>query len=352
MIAKLSKRGDEPAFGKKNPVSHLRAFGVGAACALLIIAGCSAPSLLITPVSSNRSLQETVLSRDSFFAMSKIAMIDVSGEIANSRRALLFGTGENPVSLLVEQLDKARSDRSVKAVVLRINSPGGSVVASEIMHDEIMRFRKTGRPVVAVMMDVAASGGYYIACACDEIIAHPSTVTGSIGVIMQMVDVTGTMNMIGVKTDAITSGPFKDAGSPLRAMKPNERELFQHMVDDMYDRFIEAVVAGRSSLDEAHVRKLADGRVYTARQALEAGLIDRIGSVHDAIECAKQRAGVKQVRIVTYHRPAEYKPNYYAQAPNTPTGDVNLIKIDPSALLGLTTPRFLYLWRPAMGAAR
>jgi len=307
-------------------------------------AGCTPPSLLITPVSGRRALEETELSRDSLFAIAKIALIDVSGTIQNESTTRLFGEGENPVSVLLEQLDKARRDPFVKAVILRINSPGGTVVASELMHDEITHFKKSGKPVVAVMMDVAASGGYYVACACDEIVAQPSTITGSIGVIMLIFDVSGTMNLIGVKSDAITSGVHKDSGSPFRALRPEERQLFENVVGDMYGRFVKVVDEGRPGLDEAKVRSLADGRIYTANQALESGLIDRISSLRDTIASVKKRVGVKNVRVVAYQRSHEYRPNYYAQAPSSPAGDVNLLKLDMPSALTPPTPQFLYLW--------
>lgn len=311
--------------------------------------GCNAPSLLITPVSSNRELVETELMRDSAFAMDKIALIDVSGVIMNGHESPWFGSGEHPVSLLAEQLDKARKDKAVKAVILRINSPGGTVAASELIHDEIEYFKRaTGRPVVAAMMDVAASGGYYIACACDEIVAQPSTITGSIGVIMQMFDLSDTLSKIGVKTDAITSGVHKDSGSPLRPLRAEERELFQKIVADMYDRFVKVVVAGRPKLDEARVRALADGRVYTATQALDTGLIDRIASLRDTVSAVKQRTGVANVRVVGYRRSAAYKPNVYAEAPLRPSGDVNLFKVDLPTWLSSATPRFMYLWSPGL----
>ena len=312
------------------------------------IPACHAPSLLITPVSSRRQLEETELSRDTFLARDKIALIDISGTIQNAETGFFFSPGDNPVSLLLEQLDVARRDSAVKAVILRINSPGGTVVASELMHDEIAHFRKTtGKPVVAVMMDLAASGGYYVACACDEIVAQPSTVTGSIGVIMLLFDVTGTMNLIGVKGDAITSGPFKDAGSPFRAMEPVEREWFQKIVLDMYDRFVKVVVAGRPKLDEGTVRKLADGRVYTAGQALEVGLIDRIATLRDTVDDLKKQTDSTAVRLIAYQRPYDYRPNYYAAAPVSPaTANVNLLNISlPSSLLP-RAPQFLYLWAP------
>ncbi len=322
----------------------------GGVCGLMLVmligvalGGCSAPSLLITPVSGRRALEETELSRDSFLASDKIAIIDVSGVIINASRPQFLGAGEHPVSLLLEQLDKARRDPHVKGVLLRINSPGGTVGASELMHDEILHFKKSGKPIVAVMMDVAASGGYYISCACDEIIAQNSTITGSIGVIMQLFDVSGIMGLIGVESNAITSGVYKDTGSPFRAMEPDERELFQAIVNDMFDRFVDVVVAGRPKLDEAEVRRLADGRVYTARQALEAGLIDRIAPMREAIVIVKKRAGVKRMRLVTFSRPYTYRPNYYAQSPGT---EVNLIKTS----LGLPsmTPRFMYVWQPTL----
>ena len=312
----------------------------------LILPACNAPSMLITPVSGKRKLVETELRRDSRFAADKIALIDVTGIILNAPKTQLLSQGEHPVSLLLEQLDKARRDRAVKAVILRINSPGGSVVASELMHEEIRHFKESGKPVIAVMIDVAASGGYYIACACDEIVAQPSTVTGSIGVLMQMLDLSETMRKIGVKADAITSGPHKDSGSYFRPMRPEERAVFQAIIDEMYDRFLEVVAEGRPRLDKEAVRSLADGRVYTATQALELGLIDRIATMRDTLEAAKTRVGAKNTRLVSYHRPLEYKPNYYAGTPRTPASEVNLIKVDLSNHLPTPTPRFMYLWSP------
>lgn len=315
--------------------------------AAVSLPGCTPPSLLITPVSSRRELQETVVERDSIFAIDKIALIDVSGMIQNSERTKLLGAGEQPVSLLLEQLDHARCDPFVKAVILRINSPGGTVVASELMHDEIMHFRETtGKPVVAVMMDMATSGAYYIACACDQIVAQPSSVTGSIGVIMMMFDVSGTMNKIGVSTDAITSGIHKDSGSPFRPMRPEERELFQTIVNDMYEKFVAVVIAGRPKLTAARVRALADGRVYTATQAVDNGLIDGIGSLREATAVTKECVGSRSVRLVRYHRSYEYKPNYYAQAPISQTQDVNFLKVDLQGALLPPSPQFLYLWAP------
>jgi len=250
-----------------------------AASAALI--GCGPTAYKITPVPAQEELQETVVLTEGGLFPTKIAQVEVDGLIVNSRKFSLWGEGENPVSLFAEKLDKAAADPSVKAVVLRINSPGGGVTASDLMYGEVLNFKKrTGRPVVAVLMDVAASGGFYVACSADEIVANPTTVTGSIGVIMQSVNFAGTMSKLGIAADAITSGKMKDAGSPLRPMKPEEREIFQKLVNQFYDRFVAVVAAGRSKkLTEAKVRELADGRVYSAQQALELGFVDHVGSL-------------------------------------------------------------------------
>lgn len=320
-------------------------FGLG----MVAVTGCMPDGILLTPVSTNRELVEETVIRERGLPSDKIAVIDVTGILMNAYEPQFFGQGEHPVSRLLEQLDKAERDPHVVAVVLRINSPGGSVTASELVHHEVTRFRKsTGKPVFAVMMDVAASGGYYVACACDEIWAYSSSVTGSIGVLAQFLDVSGTMQKIGMNAPAITSGPNKDAGSPFKSMTPEQLAIFQTIVDEMYDGFVAVVTSGRPGLTEEKVRELADGRVYTAGQALELGLIDHIGTIRDALSAMKERTGSKAVRVVTYRRPLEYRPNYYAQAPGAPTTgvDVNLIKLDVPSLAGLGTPQFLYLWAP------
>jgi len=311
---------------------------------LVVSSGCMPDALMIKLISSRQELEERELFRDGAFAGDKIAIVDVDGIILNGPQPRLIGEGEHPVSLLTEELDKARRDPRVKGVILRINSPGGSVTASDLMHDEIRRFRVSGKPIAAVMMDVAASGGYYIACACDEIVAQRTTVTGSIGVIMQLFDLEGTLHKIGVTSNTLTSGPHKDTGSPFRAMREEERALFQAVVNDFYERFIEVVDEGRPSLNQAQVRALADGRIYTAQQALEAGLIDRIATLRDSIVAMKERVGSSAVRVVVYHRPQDYRPTYYSKAPGDDSLTVNLLNIqEPSTW---RTPRFLYLWMP------
>ena len=317
---------------------------------LLPAAGCAPTAYKITPIPADRSLEATVVIDEGGWSPAKIVLIDVDGILTNRRSFSLFDEGENAVSLFVEKLDKAAADKNVRAVVLRINSPGGAVTASDLMYSELLHFKeRTGgkRPVVAVLMDVAASGGYYVACGADEIVAHPTTVTGSIGVIMQMVNFADTMRRIGIETDAITSGQMKDAGSPLRKMKPAEREVFQELVDQFFDRFVQVVAAGRPGLDEDKVREIADGRVYSAEEAVELGFVDRIGTLRDAIAAIKAKIKAERVRVVAYHRPLGWKPNVYAQTPAGPA-QVNLVNVVLPQGWPYPQPRFLYLWAPGL----
>ena len=322
-----------------------RRAAIAALPAFLVVAGCSPiGGVKITAVPADQSLKERMVYRHPGWVSNRIAVIDISGVLMNAHKPGLLSEGEQVVSFVVEKLDKAASDKRVKAVVLRINSPGGTVTASDILYQEIVAFKKkTGKPVVAYFQDVAASGAYYLACAADELIAQRTCVTGSIGVIMQMVDVSGAMAKLGISGDAIKSGPFKDAGSPLREMRAGERAVFQAMVDDFYHRFIAVVDAGRPNLDREQIVKLADGRVYTADQALEAGLIDRIGTIHDAVEAAKKRAGITAAHVVMYRRPATWAPNVYARAPRTGGATLNFFNIS-LPFYWTSRPRFMYIW--------
>jgi len=251
------------------------------------------------------------------------------------------------VPLLVrvrEELEKAAGDDKVKAVIVRINSPGGTVTASDIIFRELSSYkRKSNVPVIAVMMDVAASGGYYIALAADTIVAHPTTVTGSIGTIMVSVNAEGLMQKIGVAPVTIKSGARKDMGSPFRTLTPEERAIFQSVIDDLHRQFTDKV-AERRRLAPDVVRNLADGRVYTADQALAAKLVDQIGYMPEALGQARRAAGVDQARVVVYARPREYRATYYARA-DAPNGSLDASLAQLAAIAGLG-PRFLYLWWP------
>ena len=215
-----------------------------------------------------------------FSTQDRVALIRIEGVILDAQATIseLKHYSDNPL---------------VKAIVLRIDSPGGGVVPSQEIHDAVKRVKnKSNKAIIASMGTVAASGGYYIAAATDRIIANPGSLTGSIGVIMEMANFEGLMKKVGVEGVVIKSGRFKDVGSPLRKMSDEERKLLQSVMDDVHQQFIQAVADGRS-LEVSEVEPLADGRIYTGRQAKEARLIDELGDLDDAIHIAADIAGME-----------------------------------------------------------
>ncbi len=311
-----------------------------AALAVLFVGGCvSIPAPGVKPL-----IEKAVGGTGA----DKVLLIDISGLISDKeeRGVLGFQTAPRLTARIREELDKASEDKRVKAVVLRIKTPGGEVTTSDIVHHEIKRFKeKSEVTVVAELMGIATSGGYYIASAADEIIAHPTTVTGAIGVVAYRINATGLMEKIGLTDETIKSGEKKDMGSPIRPMADEERELLQAIIDSMFERFLDAVKEGRPGMDEAALKEVSDGRVYTAEQALKLGLIDRIGYMEDAIERAKERAGIEEARVVAYARPGDYRSNIYSSSKLAAPSTVNLINIDADFLKG-PGMRFMYLWMP------
>ena len=188
-----------------------------------------------------------------------------------------------------EVINKFKTDKNIKALVIRINSPGGAVAPCQEIYKAVKGLNK---PVVISMGSVAASGGLYIAAAGDVIMANPGTITGSIGVIMQSVEVSGTMDKLGMKSQTIKSGEFKDIGSPFREMKPNEREILEKMVLDVYEQFVADLLAGRPNMKEADLRRLADGRIYNGSEAQKLGLVDELGGFEDAVMRAAKLGGL------------------------------------------------------------
>ncbi len=327
---------------------HMRTFALGAVL-WSVVAGCGPTSFVITPIPAEQALREQVVLRESPLATRKIALVDVDGVLRNARSTSVFGvSGENPVSVFSEKLAAAAADRDVRAVVVRINSPGGSVTASDLMYQELVRFRaRTGKPVVAALLDVAASGGYYVACAADRICAQPTTVTGSIGVIMIAPEFSGTMQKLGIAMNVIKSGTLKDAGSPFRTMSEQDRAVFERLIDGMYVRFLEVVGRSRTALPAERIRELADGRVYLGPEARALGLVDEVGTLPDAIAAAKRAAGLERtpVRVVQYARPLAWRPNIYAEAPAGPTS-VNVVNVELPDWLASPAPQMMYLWAP------
>lgn len=253
-------------------------FGVLIVCVLFIIIG------MVIGKPNGRGVKELV-------GPDRIALVNVVGQIVSEdSNSLWFGQRASS-GRVIQELKRAAADSSVKAVILRVNSPGGSTVASQEIHAEVMKLRSSGCPVFVSMAESAASGGYYISVPADYIFANPSTITGSIGVIMEIQDLSRVYDKIGIKHEVIKSGQYKDIGSPYREISDREQEILQTLVDDTYDQFIDAVAVGRGMPVES-VRAIADGRIYTGRQALELGLVDELGTLEDTIDYARKVTGL------------------------------------------------------------
>jgi protease-4 len=213
-----------------------------------------------------------------FYLYPGIGYVEVRGTIFDSRRT-------------VKWINQLRKDPRVKAILVRIDSPGGGVAASQEIYGALMKAKEEGKPVVAFLGTVAASGGYYIACAADKIVSNPGTITGSIGVIMEFPVVERLLEKIGLEFEIIKSSEHKDIGSPFRPMTPKERKLMEEVVMDVYDQFIDVVVNSRG-IPRDSLKKIADGRILSGKQALNFGLVDMLGVEEDAIEEARKLGGI------------------------------------------------------------
>lgn len=280
----------------------------------------------------------------------KVVVMPVKGIISDEMDDQMFRSKPGVVQELVSQLDIARSDPEVKAVLLKVDSAGGSVTASDILYNEILKFRQeTGIKVVVVMMNYAASGGYYISLPADYIIAHPTTVTGSVGVIFIRPDIHELMGKIGVDVKVDTSGQHKDMGSILRSSTEKEDHLFQSLVGNLGDRFIDKVIEHRNISGDV-VDDIKTARIFLADEARKAGLVDEVGYLPDAVDKAKDLAGLhKDSKVVVYRRSHFANDNIYNPA---------LMNAGPStgSLIDLGLPRhltrnlsgFYYLWVPGL----
>lgn len=255
---------------------------------------------------------------------SEIALVHVNGMLMDS-------------SEIVRQLSKYRRDAKIKAIIVRIDSPGGTVGPAQEIYDEINKIKDAKKIVYASLGSVAASGGYYIACAADYVLANPGTLTGSIGAIMAFNNVEELAKKIGVRPAVIKSGAFKDSGSPLRSMEAKERKLLQNVVDDVHQQFVQAVSLGRN-LSEAEVKQFADGRIMTGKQALEFKLVDEFGGLEKTIEIVGKKIG-----IIGH-------PSVIEEKEDVPFMDW-LMKSAVSknltqSLLPVSAPKLQYLWFP------
>ena len=318
---------------------------VAASLAIALMAcGCGTPSFLITPVSGTQKLREMQVGPGK--GRDKIAVVEVEGMLINARTGGFMQPTENKVSLFKEQLERAANDKNVKAVVLRVNSPGGTVTASDTMYEMLKRFRaRTKKPVVASLQEVTASGGYYVSCASDQIVASPTSVVGSIGVIFNTFDASRGMDKIGLRAEAIKSGPFKDMGSPFKAMTNDERAVMQGMVDEYYGRFVSVVKSNRPITDDAKLKTATDGRVFSGEQALAMGLVDRVGMLEDAIKLAREVGKAPGAKPIMYRRPYGYSGSIYANGA-APAPKANVTQLHIPGVDALLPSGFYYLWQP------
>ncbi|MDP8221988.1 MAG: signal peptide peptidase SppA [Candidatus Lernaella stagnicola] len=208
-----------------------------------------------------------------------IGVVEIVGVIDSSRR-------------ITEQIRDYAEDSGIAGLLVRIDSPGGVVAPTQEIYSELRRTSaETGIPIVASLGSTAASGGYYVAAGCDYVVANPGTLTGSIGVIMEFITVEGAFEKLGLKSEVIKSGPFKDSGNYARSLTPAEREMLQSTIDSVHEQFVEAVAAGRG-LEPERVREIADGRIYSGAQAIEIGLVDQLGTFYDAVDVLKEKLDI------------------------------------------------------------
>jgi protease-4 len=275
----------------------------------------------------------------------KVVIVDVDGLLLNQNFTGPYSAGENPVDLFREKLDTAAADPAVCAVVLRINSPGGAVTASDVMWRELQSFRaRTGRPVVACLMDLGCGGAYYLATASDLILAHPTSITGGIGVVLNLYNLEDLLGTFNIRKQFVKAGPNVDMGSQLTALTPETRRLLQAMADELRDRFRDIVLAQRPRVDSAGGTTF-DGRVFTAQQALGRNLIDGVGYLEDALAAARRLANQPAAGAVLYRRCNDQARTPYAITPNTPI-QATMFPLSVPGVERSRLPTFLYLWQP------
>jgi protease-4 len=311
---------------------------------VLLLGACTTPKIQLV------SRQEIPLNEYTLAgqANQKILVITVKGKISDDPQPGLLFTKPSMLQEIVSQLRRAEQDKQIRALLLKIDSPGGTVTASDVLYHEIAEYKKrAGVKVIAALMNVGASGGYYIALPADRILAHPTTVTGSVGVVFFQPKVIGLFDKIGVEVDVSKSGQNKDMGSPFRPSTAAERNILQGLTDRLGNLFIQRVKTHRRISADA-LNEIASARIYLADEALDLGLIDRIGYLSDAIEEARRLAGLPaDAKVIVYRRtefPDDnlYNPMVTSQSSAHPT----LINLGLPASATQMTTGFYYLWAP------
>ena len=268
----------------------------------------------------------------------KVVRIPLYGMIMMEDSGGFFPPGPGSTIMALQSIMRATADPDVKAIILEIDSGGGGITASDILYTALQDFKASaeGRKVVALYGDVAASGAYYVSVAADHIMAHPTTITGSIGVLIQTFNVQGLAEKVGVKDVTVKSGPNKDILNPFKELTEGQRAMLQEVIDEMYDRFV-GLVATNRGLTTAEVKRAADGRIFTAAKAMEYGLVDEVGYWDDAVAKTAELLGVQDVSVYRYEQEISFASLLTARTPPP----------SPEAFLRrLTQLRVLYLWQP------
>ena len=290
-------------------------------------------------------LQEKVIEGE---GPGKVLLMDISGVLtyAQEKKGSSFKEQVNLVARVKEELGKASQDDQVRALVLRINTPGGTVSASDLLHHEIMQFKQKRKvKVVACLLGMATSGGYYVASAADHIVAQPTTLTGSIGTIALKFNVQGLMEKVGVEEETVKSGNKKDMWSPFRPATSEEKVIFQRIIDEYQGKFLEVVRAGRKNMTESDLTTVKDGRVFSGAQAFRLHLVDELGYLNDAVQWARAATGEPKAQVIVYHRPGTYVDNIYSKSQTETFSWADRLQ-QGELLPQRVEPRFLYLWLP------
>lgn len=316
---------------------------------LILTAACGAPRIKLFSDEAEPLKEFTLEGRGS----DKILLIPIYGIITDTPKERLLAQSQSLVERVVSQLNKAERDDRVKAVLFEINSPGGTITASDLLYHEIASFKeRTGKKITVSMMDLATSGAYYVSLPGDLVTAHPTTVTGSVGVIFLQPKIKGLMEKIGIGVDVKKFGKNKDMGTPFRDSTEEEAELMQKSVDDMGERFISLVQKHRKPTAQA-MAEISTARVFLADDALKLGLVDKICYLSDAIRESKKLAGLPaDARVVVYRRSEVADDNYYNISSAASDGlNIRAFNIELSEIIGLKTG-FYYLWPGAISVER
>ena len=319
-------------------------FAVFLAMGFLICSGCIKPKITLFS-DATEPLKESTLQGS---GKEKILIIPVTGFISDSSRDRLLSRKSSMVEEVVSQLKRAEKDKDIKAIILKIDSPGGSVTASDMLYHELTQFKeRSGTKLVVIMMGVAASGGYYVALPADFIFAHPTSITGSIGVVFLRPNVSGLMGKIGMEMEVDKSGKNKDMGSPFRKSTEEEQEILQDLIDNLAEQFLTLVVSHRKLNDEARA-DISSARIYPAADALRLGLIDEIGYLDDTIQKTTKIAGLPENAKVVVYRQTEYADdNLYKTSSSQPGApEINLIDLGLPDVIPPLRSGFYYLWLP------